>query len=69
MQAPWHVLANYRAIGLPPMYTGLVVTVAPYVAEGIEADRKRHCKKLLRLRLEANYQFTHEETYECQEIH
>jgi hypothetical protein len=62
MQAPWHFLADHHAIGLPPVYTGFVVTVALGVAESIEADRKRHYEKLLRVWFEANYQFTYEKT-------
>jgi len=71
MQAHRHILADHHANEPPAAYTGFVVTVALYVAEGIEADRKRHYKKRLRLRLEANYQFTREERrlYECQDIH
>jgi len=45
-----------------PVYTEFVVTVAPDVAQGIEADRKRHYKELLRGWFGANYQFTLEET-------
>jgi nucleotide-binding universal stress UspA family protein len=31
----------------PPAYTGFVVAVAPDVAQGIEADRKRHYEDLM----------------------
>jgi hypothetical protein len=68
MQAPRHILADHHANEPPPAYTGLVVTVAPCVAESTETDRKRHYKKLLHGWFEANYQSHTRGLYERQEI-
>jgi nucleotide-binding universal stress UspA family protein len=40
-------LQTITVIEPPPAYTGLVVTVAPEVAQAIEADRKRLHEKLM----------------------
>ena len=40
-------LQTITVIEPPPVYTGLVLTVAPDVAEGIESDRRRHYEELI----------------------
>ena len=40
-------LQTITVIEPPPVYTGLVVAVAPVVAQGIEVDRRRHYEELI----------------------
>src|SRR6516164_1654344 len=40
-------LQTITVIEPPPVYTGFVVTVAPNIAQGIEADRRRFYEELI----------------------
>jgi nucleotide-binding universal stress UspA family protein len=42
-------LQTITVIEPPPIYTGLVLTVDPDVAHGIESDRKRHYEELMEI--------------------